>query len=86
MKIKHTLLITSIAIAVLVTGFCFGAIWSTAFLKEATVHKQGYSPKGNKIEYYLELDHDSAIVESSHGRVYRCHHDSISEVLNRDNL
>ena len=54
MKIKHTLLITSIAIAVLVTGFCFGAIWSTAFLKEATVHKQGYSPKGNKIEYYLE--------------------------------
>ena len=80
------LLITSIAIGILVAGFCIGSIWSTAFLKEAVVHKQGYSPKGNKIEYYLELDHDSAIVESMHGKVYRCHADSIPSVLLQDNL
>ena len=44
------------------------------------------SPKGTKIEYYLELQGDSTIIESTHGTIYKCHQDSISSVLNQDNL
>jgi len=44
------------------------------------------TPKGNKVEYYLELQGDSAIVESKYGQVYRCHYDSIPSVLDKDNL
>jgi len=82
---NEKLIISVVSIMLLVTGFCLGIIYAGSF-EEPIKHKQGYSPKGNKIEYYLELDHDSAIVESSHGKVYKCHFDSIPQVLNMDNL
>lgn len=64
------------------SGLFIGYVYSYPIKPEVT--KQ--SPKGNKIEYYLELQDDSAIVESKHGNVYRCHADSIPSVLLRDNL
>jgi hypothetical protein len=70
------------AIASVVVAFGSGLFIGCAFTYQPRVE----SPMGNKIEYYLELQGDSAIVESRHGVVYKCHQDSISSVLNKDNL
>jgi len=73
------------AIASVVLAFAMGLFIGYVYTQpvETTV---GRTPKGNKIEYYLELQDDNAIVESKHGEVYKCHADSIPSVLMQDNL
>jgi hypothetical protein len=70
------------AIASVALAFGSGLFIGCAYTYQPRVE----SPMGNKIEYYLELQGDNAIVESRYGRVYKCHQDSISSVLNKDNL
>jgi hypothetical protein len=73
------------AIASVALSFGVGLFIGAAYTYEPRI-KKTQSPMGNRIEYYLELQGDSAIVESRYGRVYKCHYDSIPSVLDRDNL
>lgn len=70
------------AIASVVVAFGSGLFIGFAYTYQPRIQ----SPMGNKIEYYLELQGDNAIIESRHGKVYRCHADSIPSVLLMDNL
>ena len=70
------------AIASVVVSFGSGLFIGAAY----TYNPRIQSPMGNKIEYYLELQGDNAIVESRHGKVYTCPADSIPSVLLMDNL
>lgn len=70
------------AIASVVVSFGSGLFIGAAFNYQPRIE----SPQGNKIEYYLELQGDNAVVESKDGRVYKCHADSIPSVLLIDNL
>lgn len=71
--------IASVALA-FGTGLFIGYVYAFPMKTESV------TPKGTKIEYILELQGDSTIIESTHGTVYKCHQDSISSVLNQDNL
>lgn len=70
------------AIASVVVAFGSGLFIGCAYTYQPRVQ----SPMGMKIEYYLNLDGDSTTIESRHGTIYKCHQDSISSVLNQDNL
>lgn len=85
MTTRQMIGVTAIALALVVAGFCMGYMHS-ADIHECQHVKQGVAPKGTKMEYFLELQGDSAIVESKYGKVYRCHADSIPSVLLQDNL
>jgi hypothetical protein len=85
MNKREMLGVTAIALALVVAGFCMGCMYSTD-IHECQHVKQGIAPKGTKMEYFLELQGDSAIVENKYGKVYRCHADSIPSVLLQDNL
>lgn len=82
---QEMIIASSVAVAILVAGFCMGAMWTTE-RHECTHVKQGVAPKGTKMEYFLELQGDSAILETKYGVVYKCHADSIPNVLMQDNL
>ncbi len=43
------------------------------------------TPKGNKIEYYVELRGNTAVIENDWGNVYECPIDSITTKLIQDN-
>lgn len=65
-----------IAIAFLSTSFGF-------FM--GYVYPKWTSPRGNKIEYFLELRQDKVILETDWGMVYEIPIDSISKKLIDDN-
>jgi hypothetical protein len=72
------------AIASVIVAFASGLF--IGFVYAIPIKTESVTPKGTKIEYILELQGDTAIVESTHGTIYKCHQDSISSILNQDNL
>lgn len=95
MTTRQMLVVASIALAVLATGFCIGATWSTAFREkscksycEQRSSKDWKDVGGNiDIEYYLEVSEDSIWIENYNThRVYGGKYSQLDSLINVDNL
>lgn len=94
MTTRQMLAVASIALAVLVTGFCVGAAWSAAFREKGCEKylertSKDYTDVGGNIdiEYYLEVSEDSIWIENYNThRVYGGKYSQLDSLINVDNL
>lgn len=86
MKTQRILFIIG-AIALYVSGFMLGASeFITRALSANSDHGlREITDKDIKIEYYLEMQEDSVIIQSDLGNMYKCHLDDVVTTLVDDN-